>query len=91
MSRMLSVLLLALACTAAAQMREVAPPASEEPVFNPGMGLYHQHAPIGLPDDHWSLQVANIAYFRLDWASVNPEEGVYDFDAVIGKFFCFLD
>ena len=85
MSRTLSALLLALACTAAAQMREVAPPTTDAPVFNPGMGLYHQHAPIGLPDDHWSHQIANIAYFRLDWASVNPEEGVYDFDGVIGK------
>jgi hypothetical protein len=59
---------------------------SDEILFNPGMGLYHQYPPADLPADHWSNEVCGIAYRRYDWSVLNPEPGVYCFDEVLGAF-----
>jgi hypothetical protein len=51
------------------------------------MGLYLQYPPLDLPEDHWTLELADIAYRRVDWADVNPEPGVYTFEDVLGPQF----
>ncbi len=56
------------------------PKPTDAVLFNPRMGLYMQYPPLELPSDHWMMRIADIAYYRLDWAEVNPEEGVYRFD-----------
>lgn len=56
-------------------------------VFNQGMGVYLQFPPLDLPPDHWTLSVADIAYYRLDWAPLNPESGAYRFEEIFGPYF----
>lgn len=68
---------------------ETAPPASDEVLFNPGMGLYLQYPPLDCKPDEWFMPVCDIAYYRLDWAEVNPEPGVYKFDEYFGPRFDF--
>lgn len=63
------------------------PKAAEGVILNPGMGVYMQFPPATLPDDHWMLGISDIAYYRLDWAPLNPEPGVYKFDEVFGPYF----
>ncbi|MDY0167363.1 MAG: hypothetical protein RBS80_12515 [Thermoguttaceae bacterium] len=68
---------------------ETTPQSSDEILFNPGMGLYLQHPPLDAEPDEWFMQAADIAYYRLHWADVNPEEGVYTFDEYFGPLFDF--
>ncbi|MCE5238996.1 DUF4832 domain-containing protein [bacterium] len=68
---------------------ELKPPASDEVIFNPGMGLYLQYPPLDAKPDEWFMQLCDIAYYRLDWSEVNPEEGVYKFDDYFGPRFDF--
>ncbi len=68
-------------------MVEFVPERSEDVLFNPRMGLYMQHPPMELPANHWLMQIADIAYYRLDWARLNPEEGIYAFDEYFGPMF----
>lgn len=65
---------------------EVQPAASDDILFNPGMGVYHQYPPAGLSAEHWSNEVCGVAYCRYDWSALNPEPGVYRFDEVLGAF-----
>ncbi|MBT3381319.1 MAG: DUF4832 domain-containing protein [Lentisphaerae bacterium] len=69
------------------EMRTVSPPAYGAPIFNLGMGLYLQHPPMDSGADEWYMQIGDIAYYRLHWADVNPEEGVYTFDEYFGPKF----
>ncbi|MBC8443103.1 DUF4832 domain-containing protein [PVC group bacterium] len=62
---------------------------TDDVLLNPGMGLYMQHPPLDAEADEWFMQVADIAYYRLHWADVNPEEGVYTFDEYFGPMFDF--
>lgn len=78
-----------LSMTASAEMRHITPPASDAVIFNPDMGLYLQYPPMDSAPDEWYMQIGDIAYYRLHWADVNPEEGVYTFDEFFGPFFNF--
>ena len=68
---------------------EVAPEPTDAVLFNPGMGLYLQYPPLDAKPDEWFMQVADIAYYRLHWSDVNPEEGVYTFDEYFDPMFDF--
>ena len=68
---------------------DVAPEPSGDVLLNPGMGLYLQHPPLDAAPDEWFMQVADVAYYRLHWSDVNPEEGVYTFDEYFGPMFEF--
>jgi len=90
------IVLCALAMTAAGQDAttqtpwvEFVPETTDEVLLNPGMGLYMQHPPLDAEADEWFMQVADIAYYRLHWSDVNPEEGVYTFDEYFGPMFDF--
>lgn len=83
---MLGTLLSTVAATGA-ELARVEPRRLDAPVFNPRMGLYLQYPPLNLPADHWTLELAQIAYRRVEWADVNPEPGVYAFDEVFGPQF----
>ena len=73
--------------TNAADLAKVVPEPLAGPVFNPRMGLYLQYPPSWLAEDHWMLELADIAYRRVDWADLNPEPGVYTFEEVLGPDF----
>jgi len=80
---------LALAQEAPPGMVEFKPPASDEILFNPGMGLYLQYPPLDCKPDEWFMRICDIAYYRLDWSDVNPEAGKYTFDEYFGPKFDF--
>jgi len=71
----------------AVDLAKVTPQPLAGPVFNPRMGLYLQSPPAWLAEDHWTLELANVAYRRVDWADLNPEPGVYAFEEVLGAQF----
>lgn len=58
-------------------------------LFNPRMGLYLQYPPLDARPDEWFMKLCDIAYYRLDWAEVNPEPGVYTFDKYFGPMLDF--
>ena len=66
---------------------EFIPAASDDVLFNPGMGLYLQYPPLDAKADEWFMGVCDIAYYRLDWSAVNPEPGITRFDEVLGPLF----
>jgi len=68
-------------------LAEWVPPPTDEVLFNPGMGLYLQYPPLDAKADEWFMGLCDIAYYRLDWAEVNPEPGVYRFDEYFGPRF----
>ena len=71
---------------------EVRPPATDEVLTNPGMGFVHYQysnrlwgygTAMGLrPDDtlDGSIPGTSVVYFRVNWAEVEPEEGLYRWD-----------
>ncbi|MCX7598680.1 MAG: hypothetical protein N2512_07395, partial [Armatimonadetes bacterium] len=61
-------------------VRTFVPKPSDDVLFNPRMGLYLFYPPQDARPDEWFMRIADIIYFRPDWAEVNPEEGVYRFD-----------
>lgn len=68
---------------------ETVPPLSQDVLLNPRMGLYLQHPPTDAKPDEWFMQIADVAYYRLDWNEVNPEPGVYTFDKYFGRLLDF--
>jgi len=68
-------------------LAEWVPPPTDEVLFNTGMGLYLQYPPLDAKADEWFMGLCDIAYYRLDWAEVNPEPGVYRFDEYFGPRF----
>lgn len=86
---MVAVTLSLAALAVAAEAVVFEPPASDAVLFNPGMGLYLQYPPTDAKPDEWFMGIADIAYYRLDWAEVNPEPGVYRFDQYFGPLFEF--
>jgi len=68
-------------------MQTFEPAPVDDVLLNPGMGLYMQHPPTDLHPDHWMNEIADIAYYRLDWAEVNPQEGAYTFEEYFGPLF----
>ncbi len=95
MRTLVCVILLALALPLAAQeaatpgLVEFTPPPCHDILFNPGMGLYLQYPPLDAKPDEWFMQIADTAYYRLDWAEVNPEPGKYTFEEYFGPRFDF--
>lgn len=79
----------ALAQDAPAGLVTFTPPTTDEVLFNPGMGLYLQYPPMDAKPDEWFMQLCDIAYYRLDWSEVNPEDGVYKFEEYFGPKFDF--
>ncbi len=55
-------------------------------LFNPGMGLYFPTWCNRPESNAWYSKIANIAYTRFTWAQLEPKEGVYKFDEVLGKW-----
>ena len=76
-------------CALAAEPQVYVPPVSDAVLFNPRMGLYLQYPTTDAEPAEWFMQVADIAYYRLDWSDVNPEPGVYTFDDYFGPLFDF--
>ncbi len=68
---------------------EFTPPESDEVLFNPGMGLYLQYPPMDARPEEWFMRLCDIAYYRLDWADVNPQEDVYTFEEYFAPKFDF--
>ena len=68
---------------------EATPRPTDEVLMNPGMGLYLQCGPrlSEVPDDAWFLKIADIAYFRMDWADLQPEPRPPNFDAYFAPIF----
>lgn len=73
----------------AAPQLETIPQLSDEVLLNPHMGLYLQYPPLTAKADDWYMKIAGVAYYRLDWSTLNPEEGVYKFDEFFGPIFDF--
>lgn len=71
------------------EMVELTPPLSDDILFNPRMGLYLQYPPLDAQPDEWFMDISDIAYYRVDWAELNPEEGVYAFEEYFGPRFDF--
>lgn len=67
--------------------QEVTPAASSEPLLNPGMGIYLQYPPMDSTADEWFVRIAGTAYYRMDWSDLEPAEGDYRFDEVLGPIF----
>jgi len=71
------------------QLVELTPTVSNDVLLNPRMGLYLQHPTLDSKPDEWFMQICDIAYYRLGWADVNPEAGVYTFDKYFGPMLDF--
>ena len=87
LSALSSLAAAATASAAATGFVTTVPKPTDAVLFNPRMGLYMQRPPLDLPADHWMMKIADIAYYRVDWSRVNPEENVYRFDEVFGPIF----
>ena len=81
----------AVGVTCAARAAVVTPTATDEALVNPGMGFVHYHYTNRLwaygslqePGDtlDW-FPGAAVIYFRLNWSTLEPEEGVYRWDVI---------
>lgn len=65
------------------------PALTDEVLLNPGMGLFIMPGLSGNYDRDWYMPIVAVAYFRVDWSLLEPEEGKYRFDEVLGKAFDF--
>lgn len=63
------------------------PAITDEILLNPGMGLFFMPGTSGNYDGQWYLPIVAVAYFRVDWSMLEPEEGKYRFDEVLGRAF----
>jgi hypothetical protein len=63
------------------------PVLTDEVLLNPGMGLFIMPGLGGNYDRDWYLPILAVAYFRVDWSVLEPEEGKYRFDEVLDKAF----
>jgi len=71
----------------ALQMAEFVPELTDDILFNPRMGLYLSYFPADAEPDEWFMKIADIVYRRQEWATLNPEEGVYAFEEYFGPIF----
>ncbi len=74
------------------EMIEIVPEQIDQVLLNPGMGLYMQAGPrFGyLPEpDAWYMKICDIAYYRLNWSQIKPEEDGNSFDEYFGPIFDF--
>ena len=63
------------------------PEVTEDILLNPGMGLFFMPGLKGDYDKHWYMPIVSVAYFRVDWSSLEPEEGRFKFEEVFGPAF----
>jgi len=63
------------------------PEITDEILLNPGMGLFFMPGLTGDYDKDWFMPIVSVAYFRVDWSSLEPEEGQYKFDEVFRQAF----
>jgi len=82
-----AVVVLSAAPARAVTMRTFVPETTDEVLHNPGMGVYLMSPPADSRPDEWYMRLADVAYWRLHWADVNPERGVYRFDEYFGPKF----
>lgn len=78
------------AAAPAALLQDFTPASSDEPLVNPGMGLYLMGTlnPADMPPDAWFTKLLNIGYFRDDWSKLEPDkEGQYRFDEYFAPIF----
>jgi hypothetical protein len=71
-------------------MHEFTPATSDEPLMNPGMGIYcgATTRAADIPPDAWFAKYVTIGYARDDWSKVAPDaEGVYRFEEYFGPLF----
>ena len=71
-------------------LQEVAPPATDEPLMNPGMGVYlfGTRSAADMPADAWFSKIVTIGYFRDNWSKLVPAaEGQYQFDEFFNPVF----
>ncbi|MBM4080035.1 MAG: DUF4832 domain-containing protein [Planctomycetes bacterium] len=64
-------------------MQEIVPKLTDEPLVNPGMGIYlfGTRNPADMPPDAWFARIVQIGYFRDDWSKLEPDaQGEYKFD-----------
>jgi len=68
--------------------RSFAPTITDEPLLNPGMGIYYMCGNAEQPDPQWwFMPMCGIAYHRCHWSDLEPERGVYRFDEYLGPMF----
>ena len=73
-------------------MVEVIPEETDEVLLNPGMGLYMQAgSAFGYQPEQedWYMSICDIAYYRMDWSRIKPEEDGNLFDEYFGPIFDF--
>ena len=63
------------------------PEITDDILLNPGMGLFIMPGLKGDYDKEWWTPIVSVAYFRVDWSSLEPEEGKYKFDETFGAAF----
>lgn len=63
------------------------PEVTDQVLLNPGMGLFFMPGLAGSYDDDWYVDIVAVAYFRVDWSQLEPQEGQYQFDEVFGPAF----
>jgi hypothetical protein len=71
-------------------MREFTPATTDEPLMNPGMGIYAGATtnPADMPPDAWFAKYVTIGYARDDWSKLAPDaEGAGRFDEYFGPLF----
>jgi len=71
-------------------MQEIAPARTDQPLTNPGMGIYLNGTldPGLMPPDAWFAPIISVGYFRDDWADLVPDaESEYRFDDYFGPIF----
>jgi hypothetical protein len=71
-------------------MQQIAPARTDQPLTNPGMGIYLNGTvdPSLMPPDAWFAPIISVGYFRDDWADLVPDaEGECRFDEYFGPIF----
>ncbi|NOZ20700.1 MAG: DUF4832 domain-containing protein [Planctomycetes bacterium] len=63
------------------------PEITDEILHNPGMGLFFMPGVSTHYEVDWFVSLVDIAYQRVGWYQLEPEEGVYKFDEVLDPVF----
>jgi len=74
------------------KMIEIIPETTDEVLMNPGMGLYMAAGPnFGYQpeQDDWYMKICDVAYYRMNWSRLKPEESGNLFDDYFGPIFDF--
>ncbi|MEW6357075.1 MAG: DUF4832 domain-containing protein [Planctomycetota bacterium] len=63
------------------------PEITDEILHNPGMGLFFMPGLSTNYEVDWFVPLVDVAYQRVGWNTLEPEEGAYKFDEVLGPVF----